>query len=633
MIAKMKKVFIAARLADRRRLLEATRALAVVHLSPVDPSMATPDADTLAQIDRLDRAIQMLSAYAPSGRSTSQSPTQAADRALQIQQESAEKRARLAALARQAQQLEMWGDVTVNQLRNLAEQGVRLSFYSAPSEEVDQFSGDLVHVLRQLERKRVLVVVAKRDVNTGVPDSAEEIPLPETDVPAIRAEAACIDKWLRDAAEELSQLAGQLPEMISARRDLQAKAEYTLADQGGLAEQELFALQGWAPSESATTVARDLATAGLSCVVQASDPADDEAPPTLIRYPFWAKPMKALFDMLGTIPGFRELDLSGFFMIAMPIFVAMLIGDGGYGLVFVAISLLFWRKLVARLGGPAAWLILVFSITTVAWGVLTANYFGVTPETIAHISGLTLPDGQTGDVPAMLDSQSGGWAAIGRAMYHAGPLYNSDPEQARNVVIKISFLLGCLHLIAAQLSQALRKYPDIRALANVGWAIVLPGMLGVIWQMFFIGIDQPWGSWIFVLIAVGLSLAVLFSHPNKNLLKMIGLGLISNIMPLVNTFSDTMSYIRLMAVGLASYYIAYSFNLLAVQVANGSHWLVALPVLAFGHSLNIALGVIAVFAHGVRLNMLEFSGNCGVQWSGYKYKPFAEMSADRNKES
>ena len=177
------------------------------------------------------------------------------------------------------------------------------------------------------------------------------------------------------------------------------------------------------------------------------------------------------------------------------------------------------------------------------------------------------------------------------------------------------------------------KWPDVRAVANLGWAIVLPGMLAVIWQMFFVGIDQPWNPWVFVLIGGGLALVLLFSHPSRNPAKMIGLALIANIMPLVNTFSDTMSYIRLMAVGLASYYIAYSFNLLASQVAGGSHWLLAVPVLAFGHSLNIALGIIAVFAHGVRLNMLEFSSNAGVQWSGYAYRPFTEGSAENIKES
>jgi len=28
--------------------------------------------------------------------------------------------------------------------------------------------------------------------------------------------------------------------------------------------------------------------------------------------------------------------------------------------------------------------------------------------------------------------------------------------------------------------------------------------------------------------------------------------------------------------------------------------------------------------HGIRLNLLEFSGQLGLEWTGYKYEPFNE---------
>ena len=94
---------------------------------------------------------------------------------------------------------------------------------------------------------------------------------------------------------------------------------------------------------------------------------------------------------------------------------------------------------------------------------------------------------------------------------------------------------------------------------------------------------------------------------------------------MLGTFGDTMSYIRLMAVGLASYYIASAFNGLGAMVAqdNAFLWVLGVPVIVFGHALNIGLAIIAIFAHGVRLNMLEFSSNAGVQWAGFPYEPFA----------
>ena len=49
-------------------------------------------------------------------------------------------------------------------------------------------------------------------------------------------------------------------------------------------------------------------------------------------------------------------------------------------------------------------------------------------------------------------------------------------------------------------------------------------------------------------------------------------------------------------------------------MAGSATWIVGAPIVIFGHTLNIALAAIAIFAHGVRLNMLEFSNNVGVKW-------------------
>jgi V/A-type H+-transporting ATPase subunit I len=47
-------------------------------------------------------------------------------------------------------------------------------------------------------------------------------------------------------------------------------------------------------------------------------------------------------------------------------------------------------------------------------------------------------------------------------------------------------------------------------------------------------------------------------------------------------------------------------------------------ILAAGHGLNLALNTLSVLVHGVRLNILEFSGHAKLTWSGIPYRPFAE---------
>jgi V/A-type H+-transporting ATPase subunit I len=105
---------------------------------------------------------------------------------------------------------------------------------------------------------------------------------------------------------------------------------------------------------------------------------------------------------------------------------------------------------------------------------------------------------------------------------------------------------------------------------------------------------------------------------------MLALGLANFPMSVLSAFADVISYVRLMAVGLASGVLASSFNDLAMSTGS---WLTAIPVLLFGHALNLGLALIAIFAHGVRLNMLEFSNNLGMEWTGYQYCPFAQPAS------
>jgi V/A-type H+-transporting ATPase subunit I len=51
-------------------------------------------------------------------------------------------------------------------------------------------------------------------------------------------------------------------------------------------------------------------------------------------------------------------------------------------------------------------------------------------------------------------------------------------------------------------------------------------------------------------------------------------------------------------------------------------------LLAVGHALNVAMSVLSVVVHGIRLNMLEFSGHLGMEWSGYRYDPFRETARE-----
>ena len=54
--------------------------------------------------------------------------------------------------------------------------------------------------------------------------------------------------------------------------------------------------------------------------------------------------MIPVFDILGTVPGYREYDISFWFLGFFTLFFAMIIGDAGYGCLFLLLALVLTLK-------------------------------------------------------------------------------------------------------------------------------------------------------------------------------------------------------------------------------------------------------------------------------------------------
>ena len=607
MIVPMRKIHLVARSRQRERLLEALGELGVLHLVPVDARRAVADEETAARLRAAERALQVLSGLAPReargkrpaarraqrglpppwaethGRPIAElTPDEAAREVLDIPRRTAERRNRLAALFHQLEQISVWGNVELKDVRELRRAGVDVRFYAMPPRAARAIQADCAEVVADLPGERVLVAVAHRGAEATLPPEATLMPLPPRDAPTIRAEAAQIDAALRRDADRLRELTSLAPGIEAELLRLRQQVDWSIALRGAAADEHLFALQGWAPGEVAASLGEQLGARDIAAAVEVLDPAPGEEPPTLVRPPAWARPIEGLFQMLGTVPGYREFDVSIPFLIALPVFTAMLISDAGYGGLLLGATLVGYRRLARLIGAPFTQLLMIVGGVSLVWGAATASFFGFT-------------------------------------LYR--PLIPIDlSEGSRRFMMRLSFTLGAVHLSAAQLWQAIRYWPDLRFLNRLGWAMFLWGMYGVV-AMFVLAEPMGWHTpWPYLLLG-GAGLAVVFASPSRNPAKMIALGLAQFPLSMLSAFSDVISYVRLMAVGLASSVLAVSFNQMAMAVDS---WPLAAAVLLFGHGLNLGLALIAMFAHGVRLNMLEFSSNLGMQWTGYAYRPFTQ---------
>lgn len=606
MIVPMVKVFAASRRAERDRLLGELRRLGVMHLIPARPEDATgttPDEDRLADVEQ---ALQLLSAVQSEGMKPDLAPSRAAREVLDIRRRSAEGRARLDALRREIRQGELWGDVRMEQLLALYEAGVELTLYVVPDDSLRRMQGEVVQVIRSLGRRRKLVAAVTVDTQNLPPD-AVYVPPPARDRNAIKAEAAEVESALERDGHRLARLARLRPELRKERDRLRDAVRWANAVRSGLGDVALFAVQGWVPADVAPGLAGALEEAGLTVAIQVQEPREDDAPPTLLRAPAWARPMQGLLEMLGMVPGYDEPDVSGIFIVSLPLFAGMIIGDAGYGLLFLVAAIPIRRLFVRRTHDPIVLLVL-FGIAAVVWGAISGVWFGVTPEEMVAAGGVV--------------GTLGGWLEPLK-------LIRGTAEETRTFLIKLCFVIGSVHLIIARIRRATHLAPDPHAIEEAGWAVVLAAMLGLIWVLFF-GRAEALPAWVptavVAVLAVGLALAIAFRVPEASLGRRIGLGIAGSLMPLTGAFSDTLSYIRLMAVGLASYYLGSTFNTLAAAVADAGGWVAGAPVLVFGHALNVGLILIAIFAHGLRLNVLEFSSNAGIRWSGYRFQPFTQLA-------
>ena len=194
-----------------------------------------------------------------------------------------------------------------------------------------------------------------------------------------------------------------------------------------------------------------------------------------------------------------------------------------------------------------------------------------------------------------------------------------------HTMMRLSIAVGVIHIALANGVMAYQRRGKTIALASLGWlAVVIGG--------FIVGYSAPsliqqtgYG----LLIAGGLCL-LLFSSEHVivkpiDWLWRILYGL-KSLFGVARLFGDVLSYMRLFALGLASAYLALTFNQLAAQVYQavpGIGLLFTLLILIAGHTLNLLLCLMSGVVHGLRLNFIEFY-NWSISDEGYPFKAFSK---------
>jgi V/A-type H+/Na+-transporting ATPase subunit I len=606
MIVKMKKIAVIAMQKYLNETLAQLKEAGVLHIQK--KTVESDDkANLIEQKNEIMRALTILSDY--TAEAAQQCDFEGSiEKSNHVLEQIEEKRAlheENERLQKEYEKYLAWGDFEPEDLKALESDGVYIHLHEIKPDVFSGFADE--HELFVIDRNKYAVKCAS--ITLLEPEGPDEsdltpLPLPEKSLSSFKAHIEKNKASLQKIEQKITEIASYRESLQEATGKIDDMVEFEEAKASFENDEGFVALSGFVPAAKLDVVHHAAAEHGWGIAV--SEPDENDEVPTLVQNPRWIRIIEPVFNFLETIPGYKEFDISFWFLLFFTIFFSMIIGDAGYGTVLLLISLYSIIKSKARKKKTSNALILftVLSISTLAWGAVTGNWFGsdfFIEKTFLHK--LVIPS------------------------------LNSFEPRSVYMVKLVCFVLGTVHLGIARIWQfisALKQKPFIKAFAQLGWFFMLVGLFNVVIQLvldanFYI---PYYSDYAIHLIAAGFIFVIIFSEQEGNFVKGIikGIqGLMITFLDSISAFSNIISYIRLFAVGLASIEIAKSFNGMAANAANGIVGIVfAVLILCLGHTLNLVMGALSVIVHGIRLKMLEFSGHLGMEWSGIAYKPFKE---------
>ncbi|MBZ4662863.1 MAG: V-type synthase subunit [Caloramator sp.] len=336
-------------------------------------------------------------------------------------------------------------------------------------------------------------------------------------------------------------------------------------------------LQGWVPGEKIGILEKSINKFNLQVYLEVEDAKDEDNPPVLLKNNPLIEPFEAITEMYA-LPLPNEVDptpaLAPFFLL----FFGMMMADVGYGLLLGAVSLflLFKADLSDSLKKMVK-LIGLTSIPTVIFGVLYGSFFG--------------------------------------GIIKIKPIW-VDPVSDPMTILKYSIIFGVIHIyfgLAVKAYQLIKEGKIIDAVYDV---VTWYGLVsGLIWLLLGGGTPAK-------MISLISALAIVLTQGRNN--KTIAgkfFGGLYGLYGVTGYLGDILSYSRLLALGLASGLIGWSFNLLIELLGNGAAAFIAGPIIFIaGHTFNFLIGALGTFVHTCRLQYLEFFGKF-YQGGGKAFKP------------
>ena len=392
-----------------------------------------------------------------------------------------------------------------------------------------------------------------------------------TNLIQIKSELKSVEKKLNSFNSELNKIKeaeGQF--LLDYEFNLNKENEKLEAPLKFAVTENAFIINGWIPENKAEEMKYRLKYLTKDKIFLEKF-KDKKGAPTAFQHPSLVKPFQ-FFMNLYSLPKYTEIDPTFLVFLTFPLFFGFMLGDVGYGIVTLA-AFLFLRT---KFNGEAKLLLnslIVASLATILFGFVFGEFFGF--EFVEH------------------------------------PLLNRAHDL--NTMLLISIVVGLIHITLGYLIgfyNVLIQHGLKEAVYEKGsWLIIEAGGLLVLSQMILN--MTSFGTLVGgILLLIGIVL--LFK----------GEG-VQGLIELPGILSNTLSYARLFAVGLASVQLALIINEFATMFFNQGGLMIgaAILILLLGHLIYILLGLLGPFLHSLRLHYVEFFGKF-YKGGGKRYLPF-----------
>lgn len=495
-------------------------------------------------------------------------------------------------------ELEVWGNFDTQLLSKLREAGYHIHFWVVLQNNYDEAWEAEYSALRIGEQGRyIYFVTVTRDANPPQLKEAERQKLPTQSLAELQQDGAELQAqkerleshqiYLAYHTEILDEELARLLNIYNmSNADLQGDRLYN---------DKLVILEGWVPKRLSAQMEQALQDSGVAFVEL--EIGDESEVPIKLRNNRFTRAFEPIVELFS-LPNYGELDPTPYIAPFFMIFFGICFGDAGYGLLTLIVATIIKRNAkesTKNIIELVQWL----GLAGLVIGFLSGSFFGISLV----------------EVPFLVSIKE----------------YFISSE---NMMV-ISLALGIIQIIFAKYIGALKRTKQVgfkRALSSYAWPTLIIA-LGLLIGLPMVDIALPkWVEYVlYGFTGICVILVLFYNSPGKNIFVNLGSGLWDTYNAATGLLGDTLSYIRLFAIGLTGAVLGGVFNQLAAMATSGlSIWL-AIPVgaviLVIGHGINFALTTIGALVHPIRLIFVEYFNNSDYEGGGQAYNPLRKIKA------